>query len=168
MPDYELRDHLEISAPRQFKALAHPLRHRLLGLLDRRAATVGQLAEALGELKGNVSHHLKVLEAAGLVRVVRTRRVQGGTEHWYGRTAATLRFGGATGATGLVLAAGEPPPPDHGDLRPHRARLPAGRAAAFASRLDELAAEFDAADTPGEPLYGLLLGLYRGDPPAPR
>jgi DNA-binding transcriptional ArsR family regulator len=116
MPDYELQEQLEISAPRQFKALAHPLRQRLLGLLDRRAATLAQLAERLGEPRGTIGHHLKVLEAAGLVRVVRTRRVRGGTEHWYGRTAATLRFGGDAGASGLVLRlpAEEALPPDPG------------------------------------------------------
>jgi len=140
-------------------------------LLLQRATTISQLAEALGELKGNISHHLKVLEQAGLVRVVRTRRVQGGTERYWGRTAWMFALGGDAEATGLTLrlAAGEllplrPAAP--GDLGALRSRLPAGHAEAFTKRLDELASEFDAADTPGEPVYGLLLGLYQTDVPS--
>src|SRR6266508_912550 len=89
-PDYDLQDYLEFHTPDQFKALGHPVRYRLLGLLLQRAATISQLAEALGELKGNISHHLKVLEQAGMVRLVGTRRVQGGTERYWGRTAWML------------------------------------------------------------------------------
>ncbi len=37
--------------------------------------------------KGTVGHHLKVLEKAGLVRVVRTRKVRALTEKYYGRVA---------------------------------------------------------------------------------
>lgn len=170
-PDYDLPDHLELDSPDQFKALAHPLRHRLLGLLNQRAATISQCAEALGELKGNVSHHLKVLEQAGLVRLVRTRRVQGGTERYYGRTAWTFGLGGGTegGSVILRLALGEmvsPQPDVPSDVGLRRSRLSAGQAEAFSKRLEELAREFDAADTPGQSVYGLLVGLYQADVPS--
>ena len=42
---------------------------------------------ALDTPKGTVGHHLKVLEKAGLVRVVRTRKVRALTEKYYGRVA---------------------------------------------------------------------------------
>jgi predicted ArsR family transcriptional regulator len=48
---------------------------------------VTELADELGLPKGTVGHHVKVLEDAGLVRVVRTRRVRAVTEKSYGRTA---------------------------------------------------------------------------------
>lgn len=37
--------------------------------------------------KGTVGHHLKTLERAGLIRVVRTRKVRALTEKYYGRVA---------------------------------------------------------------------------------
>ena len=79
-PDYELEEILEVDRPEQFRAVGDPLRLRIVGLLSERAATTSQLAEALGESRGNVGHHLKILEGAGLVRVVRTRQVRAITE----------------------------------------------------------------------------------------
>lgn len=46
----------------------HPLRRRLIDLLAIDGpATASRLAEATGELVGNISHHLKVLAAAGAI-----------------------------------------------------------------------------------------------------
>jgi len=172
-PDYDLQDHLEFDTPEQFRALSHPLRYRLLGLLLQRAATISQLAEALGQNKGNISHHLKVLEQAGLVRVVRTRRVQGGTERYWGRTAWMLGLGGEMEGSGLLLrlAAAELLPlraDGPGEFGALRSRLSAGQVEAFAKRLHELAREFDATDTPGEPVYGLVFILAQADVPGLR
>ncbi|MDX6283729.1 MAG: hypothetical protein QOH03_4800, partial [Kribbellaceae bacterium] len=64
-----MADRLEISTAEQFKALGHPLRHRLLFALGQEAATISQLATSLGTAKGNVAHHLGVLRDAGMVRV---------------------------------------------------------------------------------------------------
>ncbi|XVV07206.1 ArsR/SmtB family transcription factor [Actinosynnema sp. CA-248983] len=85
-------DWLEIGRPEQFKALSHPLRQRLLFALGREPATISQLAVSLGAQKGNVGHHLKVLREAGLVRVVETRRVRGGTEQYYQRAAKRMSY----------------------------------------------------------------------------
>lgn len=52
----------------QVRALAHPLRSRLLGLLRLRgASTASRLAERLGTNSGATSYHLRQLAAAGLV-----------------------------------------------------------------------------------------------------
>jgi predicted ArsR family transcriptional regulator len=56
-------------------------------LLRERAASTTELAGVLETPKGTVGHHLKVLEQAGLVRVVRTRKVRALTEKFYGRVA---------------------------------------------------------------------------------
>src|SRR5215471_5088484 len=86
-PDYELADRLALTEPSQVKALGHPLRNTILGLLHERAATVSDLAVALERPKSTVAHHVKVLAEAGLVQVVRTRRVRAIEERFYGRTA---------------------------------------------------------------------------------
>src|SRR6188472_3967039 len=86
-PDYELADRIALTEPSQVKALSHPLRTAILGLLHERAATVSELAVALGRPKSTVAHHVKVLVEAGLLRVVRTRRVRAIEERFYGRTA---------------------------------------------------------------------------------
>lgn len=55
-----------------FKAMAEPTRLRLLVMLaEYGEACVGVLAEALGTLQTNVSRHLAVLRAAGLVQARR-------------------------------------------------------------------------------------------------
>ncbi|CAN5543573.1 helix-turn-helix domain-containing protein [soil metagenome] len=53
---------------RQLRALAHPLRMRLLGLLRREgSATASSLARRLGTNSGQTSYHLRQLAEAGLV-----------------------------------------------------------------------------------------------------
>ena len=86
-PDYELNDRMALTDPSQVKALSHPLRNTILALLHERAATVTELAVALDRPKSTVAHHVKVLNAAGLVRVVRTRKVRAIEERFFGRTA---------------------------------------------------------------------------------
>src|SRR5919109_2045146 len=86
-PDYELADRIALTEPRQVRALSHPLRNTILGLLHERAATVTELATALARPKSTVAHHVKVLAEAGLLQVVRTRRVRAIEERFYGRTA---------------------------------------------------------------------------------
>src|SRR5215212_10782280 len=86
-PDYELADRIALTRPAQVKAIGHPLRTTILGLLHERAATVTELAAALKRPKSTIAHHVKVLAEAGLVQVVRTRRVRAIEERFYGRTA---------------------------------------------------------------------------------
>ena len=61
-PDPEAPDAL-------FRALADPVRRRLLELLASGPAGAGELARRLGLPRVNVSHHLGVLAAAGLVEL---------------------------------------------------------------------------------------------------
>lgn len=56
----------------RFRVLGEPMRIRLLDRLRDGAATVGELQEALDASQQNVSKHLGVLHAAGMVS--RTRR----------------------------------------------------------------------------------------------
>ncbi|MBT4822428.1 MAG: helix-turn-helix transcriptional regulator [Lentisphaerae bacterium] len=64
-----------------FKALSHPLRLEVLGLLPeaptlrsyQSGRTVNEIVEALHGSQPNVSHHLKILREAGLVRQEKVR-----------------------------------------------------------------------------------------------
>ena len=76
VPDYDLDDTMELTSPVQVQAIGNRLRTTILGLLHERAATVTELAMAVGRPKSTVAYHVNVLLGAGLVRVVRTRRVR--------------------------------------------------------------------------------------------
>ena len=102
-PDYELADRIALTQPSQVKAMSHPLRTTILSLLHERAATVTELAVALERPKHAVAHHVKVLNEAGLVQVVRTRRVRAIEERFYGRTARMFYVGVERNAEGDEL-----------------------------------------------------------------
>ena len=51
-----------------FKAMAHPLRIRILELIGSTPMTASMLAERTGESTGSTSYHLRQLERHGLIR----------------------------------------------------------------------------------------------------
>ncbi len=55
----------------QFKALADPLRLRILGLLSKSELAVGELAKILEIAQPRVSHHIKILKEAGIINMGR-------------------------------------------------------------------------------------------------
>src|SRR6188472_3540272 len=69
------------------KAISHPLRHRLLGLLDDRTASPNELARELDLPLGRVSYHIRLLADLGAIELVRTEPRRGALEHFY--TAVT-------------------------------------------------------------------------------
>ena len=155
-------DHdVAVTTPEQFKALGHPMRHRLLFALGRGEATISQLAVTLGSNKGNISHHLKVLAAAGLVQAAGTRTVRGGTEQYYRRAFASLTYDDATTtetalrALAAEIAAAEPAP----FVILRGLRLSPEHAQQLTATLRDLAEQAD--DGGDHPRYGLLLGLYQ-------
>src|ERR1035437_217302 len=91
-PDYAADDVLVVREPEQLRALGDDLRSKIVILLRDRASSTTELAQKLGLPRGTVGHHVKVLEKAGLVRVVRTRQVRAMTEKVYGRTARLFLF----------------------------------------------------------------------------
>ena len=84
---------MELTSADQVRAIGHPMRTTILGLLHERAATVTEMATAAGRPKSTVAHHVNVLQRAGLVQVVRTRRVRAIDERYYGRTARMFYAG---------------------------------------------------------------------------
>jgi DNA-binding transcriptional ArsR family regulator len=169
VPDYALDDTQEVSDPAGLKAVADRLRGRILSLLNERAATTTELAEALNRPKGTVGYHLKVLEKAGLVRVVRTEKVRAMTAKYYGRTARTflIRDPGGDALDPFFMvreAMAEWVADDEFAMSTlRRARIPRERAGEWNRRLGALAEEFAAQDPAGEQIFGLLVAMYPTD-----
>jgi DNA-binding transcriptional ArsR family regulator len=67
----------------QLKALADPLRLRVLETFAQQPITTKQVAALLGENATKLYHHVQILEEAGLVRLVKTRKNRGTLEKYY-------------------------------------------------------------------------------------
>lgn len=151
--------------PRQLAALTHPARNRLIFALGDDGATVSQLAARLTTNKGNVAHHLGVLEQAGLVRVSHTRTVRGGTERYFVRTARRLRAssggeGQHTAALLQAVAEEITASPTEALLHLRRVRLSPAQASALVSHLERVVQELPEAPR-GTPDHGVLVSVFR-------
>ena len=120
---------------------------------------------------------MKVLTEAGLVRVVRTRRVRAIEERFYGRTARMFYVALERSAEGEEL------PRDFNDFEVaaresagafddgklwgfiRHARISEAQASEFWERMADLVAEFDRLPRSGETMYGFALGVYPTDQP---
>ncbi len=176
-PDYDLADRIALTQPAQVRAISHPLRTTILGLLHERAATVSELAVALERPKSTVAHHVNVLSEAGLVAVVRTRRVRAIEERFYGRTARMFYVAVEQSPDGHNM------PRDFNDFDVaarestaafrdgklwgfiRHARISEMQASGFWERMAELVAEFDRLPRSGKTVYGFALGVYPTDHP---
>lgn len=171
-PGYDLDDTLVVDGAVQLRALGDEVRGRIVALLGERAASVSELAATLEMPKGTVGHHVKVLEEAGLVRVVHTRQVRALTEKFYGRVARLFIFQSGDGAdpqlvrtvsamslrTAAVEIEGAPEIATNGLVR---ARLSAADVRRFERRLEKLIDDFREADTPDGEWFRLAGALYR-------
>lgn len=68
------------------KALAHPLRVRILNALHEGISSPNQLSQELDEPLGNVSYHVKTLLEYDCVELVKTEPRRGAVEHFYRAT----------------------------------------------------------------------------------
>jgi DNA-binding transcriptional ArsR family regulator len=177
IPDYDLDDLLVVTAPEQLRALADPLRGTLLELPLERAATVTEMARAVGRPRSTVAYHVNLLVDAGLLRVVRTRRVRAIDERYYGRTARTFYVGALSrpedkqlvlAMNGIAEAAVESAPAHAADdlrcLLVH-ARIPRDEVRSFWAEVQEVARRFAQIPRSGDQVYGFVAGLYPTDAP---
>jgi DNA-binding transcriptional ArsR family regulator len=166
--DYKAEDSMIVAEPAQLRAMADPFRVQLIQLLRDRARSTQEIAEELSMPKGTVGHHLKVLESAGLIRVVRTRKVRALTEKFYGRTARLFLYqtedpadGRAISAVTLRQAANEvevaPVSVGFGLVR---ARLTKKDMERFERRTKKLMDDFRAADQAGGTPSSLTAGIW--------
>lgn len=73
------------------RALASPIRMRMLMEFGDDAMSPKMLADALGEPLGNISYHVKSLEAGGLIELAQTVPRRGALEHFYRRVVGADR-----------------------------------------------------------------------------
>lgn len=65
------------------KAIGHPLRQKILALLNEAEASPSDIAASLDEPVGNVAYHVKILLEYEAIELVRTAQVRGAVEHFY-------------------------------------------------------------------------------------
>lgn len=172
VPDYDIADTMQLDAPSQVRAIANQLRTTVLGLLHERAATVTELARAMGRPKSTIAYHVNVLLEAGLVRVVRTKRVRAIEERYFGRTARMFYVGVGESPDAEAM------PLDFNDFevafreseaafQAHRlwsfirhARISPKLAAEFWAQVMALVHDFDRLPRSGDTAYGFAVGIY--------
>lgn len=186
--DYQLDEFVYADTAERLKALGDDFRLHVCDLVLERAMSVTELAEATDRPKGTVAYHVDLLVDAGLLKVVRTRKVRALEERFYGRVGRTIVFPEAfKDQAGLPFLDGpladfdtglrnqlEPPgqlPPVGGARQPgnagrpgistyRRARIPLERASEYAQRLYELTAEFVDEPRDGDIEFGLYVLLF--------
>jgi DNA-binding transcriptional ArsR family regulator len=77
------RQSLDLVDPRIAKALSHPMRARILGILDERVASPNEIADMIDERLPNVSYHVRALLDLGCIELVDTAQRRGAIEHYY-------------------------------------------------------------------------------------
>ena len=75
-----------ITDPRWLRAISHPIRIRLLAMLDEEPASPVILAAKLNQPLGTIAYHVRTLYDLGLLKLVSTRQRRGATEHYYKTT----------------------------------------------------------------------------------
>jgi DNA-binding transcriptional ArsR family regulator len=78
-----LKRYQDITDPSIAKALAHPLRTRILAALENRTASPTELAGELDAPLGVVSYHVRRLHALRFLKLVKRVPRRGAVEHYY-------------------------------------------------------------------------------------
>ncbi len=76
----------DIADPRWQRAISHPIRVRLLAMLDEEPSSPVILASKLNQPLGTIAYHVRTLYDLGLLTLVSTRQRRGATEHYYKAT----------------------------------------------------------------------------------
>jgi DNA-binding transcriptional ArsR family regulator len=72
-----------IDDPRYVKAMSHPVRVRIMAMLQERKASPNELSQWLGTTLGATAYHVRTLHKLGLIELVDETRVRGAVEHHY-------------------------------------------------------------------------------------
>ncbi len=84
MPEKETKKKKKLSLKeRLIKAMAHPLRVRILAYMNDRAWSPNELSNELAEGLSQVSYHVKVLKDYELIEMTKTEPRRGAVEHFY-------------------------------------------------------------------------------------
>ncbi len=77
----------KLSTPAEIKAYLHPLRLVLLKKMAYKKQTISQIARELKVHPANITHHIKLLENQGLIRLVERRDIGKNIEKYYRASA---------------------------------------------------------------------------------
>lgn len=77
------RQTMDLVDPRLAKALSHPMRTRILAILNERVASPNEISEMIDERLPNVSYHVRALQDLGCIELVSTAQRRGAIEHYY-------------------------------------------------------------------------------------
>lgn len=137
-----------------------------MAVLRFEPATITQIAGRVGLAKGSSSYHVRLLERAGLVRVVRTRKVRGVTERYYAMAARTIVLpdpgeGGPDVLMRHAVADLEAAPAEaERHIGMAHLRLTEGKFAELGARLEALADEYRKLSDPSLPDASLVFALF--------
>jgi DNA-binding transcriptional ArsR family regulator len=98
-----MKQYQDITDPSLAKALAHPLRTRILAALEDRTASPSELADELGVSLGVVSYHVRRLAALRFLKLVKRVPRRGAVEHYYTVVAGPHITSAAWGATPSIV-----------------------------------------------------------------
>ena len=175
MPELPIK--LNVTTVQQFKAISDPTRSRILGIIQNQPATAKQIADRLGATPGAIGHHLHMLEAAGLAKVIARRLVRGIVANYYTRTARIFTYdfldeiaGGTSGSLEIMSKArdelvealvGVESDPHQTMAFPH-ARLSPERAQAYFERIEALIEDLlhEPSDPNGQ-VYGVFVAIFK-------
>lgn len=87
-----MRDELVLETPEQMRALAHPLRQRILNLVTDAPYTNKQLATILHVSPPRLHFHVRELLSAGMIEIVAEQPKGGVIEKYYRAVARVLRL----------------------------------------------------------------------------
>ena len=73
----------DISDPRLVRALSHPLRVRVLGILEERTASAVEISRLLRAPLGVVAYHVRTLDRLGLIELEREAQVRGAVQRFF-------------------------------------------------------------------------------------
>ncbi len=172
MPELPIR--FTVTTAQQFKAISDPTRSRILGIIQNQPATAKQIADRLGATPGAIGHHLHVLEAAGLAKIIARRLVRGIVANYYTRTARIFTYdfpdeiaGGGSGSLEIMSKARDElvemleSDPHQTISFPHVRLLPE-RAQAYFERIEALVEDLlhEPSDPNGQ-VYGVLVTMFK-------
>jgi DNA-binding transcriptional ArsR family regulator len=98
-----MKRYRDITDPALAKALAHPLRTRILAALEDRTASPSELAGELGVSIGVISYHVRRLASLGYLKLVKKVPRRGAIEHYYTTVAGPVITSSAWGATPTIV-----------------------------------------------------------------
>jgi DNA-binding transcriptional ArsR family regulator len=87
-----MKEVMVLRDPDKVKIIFNKWRGKILDLLSKKPYTIKELAEILKINPGTVFHHMKILEGAGLIEIIRTEMVGNIVMKFYQSVAREFRF----------------------------------------------------------------------------